>query len=88
MQSQLQHKTAHKNRDLVLGILFDVIGTISFAIPLVGEFTDVIWAPVAGFLMTWMYKGKAGKVAGVETGRDRQSSLGTQLCRPSESSLR
>ncbi len=67
MQSQLQHKTAHKNRDLVLGILFDVIGTISFAIPLVGEFTDVIWAPVAGFLMTWMYKGKAGKVAGVFT---------------------
>jgi hypothetical protein len=67
MQSQLQHKTAHKNRDLVLGILFDVIGTISFAIPLVGEFTDVVWAPVAGFLMTWMYKGKAGKVAGVFT---------------------
>ena len=67
MQSQLQHKTSHKNRDLVLGILFDVIGTISFAIPLVGEFTDVVWAPIAGFLMTWMYKGKAGKVAGVFT---------------------
>jgi hypothetical protein len=50
-----------------LGILFDVIGTISFGIPLVGEFTDVVWAPVAGFLMTWMYKGKVGKVAGMFT---------------------
>lgn len=67
MQPQLQHKTAHKNRDLLLGILFDIIGTISFGIPLVGEFTDVVWAPVAGFLMTWMYKGKVGKVAGMFT---------------------
>ncbi len=67
MQPQLHHKTAHKNRDLVLGILFDVIGTISFGIPLVGEFTDVVWAPVAGFLMTWMYKGKVGKAAGIFT---------------------
>jgi len=50
-----------------LGILFDAIGTISFGIPLVGEFTDVVWAPIAGFLMTWMYKGKVGKVAGIFT---------------------
>lgn len=47
--------------------MFDAIGTLSFAIPLVGEFTDVIWAPLAGYLMTWMYKGKAGKIAGVVT---------------------
>lgn len=50
-----------------MGILFDAIGTISFGIPLVGEFTDVVWAPIAGFLMTWMYKGKVGKVAGIFT---------------------
>ena len=67
MQPQLQHRTSHKNLDLVLGILFDAIGTISFGIPLVGEFTDVVWAPIAGFLMTWMYKGKVGKVAGIFT---------------------
>lgn len=55
----------NRSRDLVLGILFDFIGTLSFAIPLIGEFSDVIWAPISGFLMVWMYKGKAGKVAGV-----------------------
>ncbi|WP_338408545.1 hypothetical protein [uncultured Flavobacterium sp.] len=25
----------------------------------------MVWAPLAGFLMTWMYKGRVGKVAGV-----------------------
>lgn len=57
--------SANKNRDLILGLLFDAIGMASFTIPLVGEFSDVIWAPVAGYLMTKMYKGRAGRVAGV-----------------------
>ena len=57
--------SAHKNRDMILGLLFDAMGMASFTIPLVGEFSDVIWAPLAGYLMTWMYKGRAGRVAGV-----------------------
>ena len=54
----------NKTRDLVLGILFDAIGMLSFTVPFFGEFSDVIWAPLAGFLMTWMYKGTIGKVGG------------------------
>ena len=57
----------NKTRDRVLGILFDTIGMLSFSVPLIGEFSDVIWAPFAGFLMTWMYKGTVGKVGGVVT---------------------
>lgn len=56
-----------KKRDLFLGLLFDGIGMLSFTIPLVGEFSDVVWAPLAGFLMTRMYKGTVGKVAGIFT---------------------
>jgi len=52
---------------LILGILFDAIGMISYAIPFLGESIDVVWAPIAGFLMTTMYKGTVGKVAGVLT---------------------
>lgn len=53
-----------KRKKLILGIVFDCIGMLSFTIPRIGEFSDVIWAPLAGFLMTWMYKGTLGKVAG------------------------
>lgn len=56
-----------KKRNLLLGILFDAIGMLSFTIPMVGEFSDVIWAPVAAYLMTRMYKGSVGKVGGVVT---------------------
>jgi len=54
-------------RKLLLGILLDGIGMISFTIPLLGEFSDVIWAPVAAFIMTRMYKGRVGRVASVLT---------------------
>ena len=55
----------NKNRNLILGIVFDAVGMLSFTIPYLGEFSDVIWAPLAGFLMTWMYKGNIGKVGGI-----------------------
>ncbi len=55
----------NQTRDLILSILFDAIGMLSFTIPFIGEFADVIWAPLSGFLMIWIYKGTIGKAAGV-----------------------
>ena len=52
---------------LLLGLLFDGLGMLSFAIPGIGEFSDLIWAPIAGWLMTRMYKGKIGQAAGIVT---------------------
>ncbi|MTH14333.1 hypothetical protein [Flavobacterium sp. LC2016-01] len=52
---------------LMIGLILDGIGMISFSIPLLGEFSDVIWAPIAAFIMTRMYKGRVGKVASVLT---------------------
>lgn len=49
---------------LALGILLDAMGFISFIIPGIGEFSDIIWAPLSGYLMTKLYKGKAGIIAG------------------------
>lgn len=60
-------KESYKNRNLILGIVFDAIGMLSFSIPLLGEFSDVVWAPIAGFMMTWMYKGTVGKMGGIFT---------------------
>jgi hypothetical protein len=56
-----------KNKKLVLGILFDAIGMVSYVIPGLAEYIDIIWAPLAGFLMAKMYKGRVGKVAGILT---------------------
>ena len=50
---------------LVLSVLLDLIGMMSFTIPGIGEFSDVIWAPIAGYLMTYLYKGNVGKIAGI-----------------------
>ena len=56
-----------RTRNLVLGLLFDGIGMSSLLIPGLGDILDVIWAPLAGWLMTRMYKGNVGKAAGVIT---------------------
>lgn len=57
----------NKYKKLVIGLLLDALGMVSFIIPGIGEFSDIIWAPMSGWLMTKLYAGKAGKIAGVIT---------------------
>ncbi|RMA64502.1 hypothetical protein [Ulvibacter antarcticus] len=47
------------------GLLYDTIGMITMAIPFVGPFLDILWAPYAAKQMSDMYKGTEGKVASV-----------------------
>ena len=54
-----------KKTKLILGIIFDLIGMLSYVVPVFAEATDIIWAPISGFIMMAMYKGTTGKVAGV-----------------------
>ncbi|WP_026755912.1 hypothetical protein [Sediminibacter sp. Hel_I_10] len=58
-------ETLSKYKKLVLGILFDALGFVTFFIPGIGEFADVIWAPASAYLMTKLYKGRPSKVAAV-----------------------
>lgn len=53
-----------KKRKLLFGLLFDALGMLSLLIPGIGPALDLIWAPVAGWLMTRMYAGAAGRAAG------------------------
>lgn len=48
-----------KNKKLALSILLDAAGLIPFI--------DLIWAPTSAYLMTKMYKGNRGKIAGIIT---------------------
>jgi len=52
---------------LLVGLLLDAIGMLSYLVPGIGEFSDIIWAPIAGWLMTRMYKGRIGQAAAVVT---------------------
>lgn len=54
-------------KKLAISILLDLIGMLSFVIPFVGEFGDVVWASLSGWIMTRMYKGTTGKIAGAVT---------------------
>lgn len=51
----------NKYKKLGLSILLDIIGYVSFVIPVF----DVVWAPLSGYIMTKLYKGREGKIAGV-----------------------
>ena len=46
-----------KYKKLGLSLVFDAIGMLTFF--------DIFWAPASGYLMSKMYKGTRGKVAGV-----------------------
>ena len=60
-----QINVSHKTRNLFLGIVFDLIGMLSFTVPGIGEFSDVIWAPFAAIALSTMYKGSIGKIGGI-----------------------
>ena len=53
----------NKYKKLAISIFLDAIGYVSFFIPGIGEFTDIVWAPVSAYFMTKLYKGKKGKIA-------------------------
>ena len=46
-----------KQPSLVFCILMDLIGMASFSIPLIGEFADVIWAPLSAIIYTRAFGG-------------------------------
>lgn len=55
----------NKGTMLVLSLLFDFIGMVSYFAPVFAEVTDLFWAPISGILLVVMFKGTAGKLAGV-----------------------
>ena len=66
---QIEGKTGsdYKTGKLILGIVLDLVGMMSYLIPGVGEFADIIWAPIAAFTLANMYKGSVGKIGGIVT---------------------
>jgi hypothetical protein len=45
-------------------LLLDLIGYASFSLPLLGEFSDLVWAPISAILFYKMFGGKMGFFGG------------------------
>ncbi|HMR84411.1 MAG TPA: hypothetical protein PKE30_14810 [Niabella sp.] len=54
-----------KSPSLLFCILMDAIGMLSFAIPGIGEFSDVIWAPVSAIIFAKTFGGTKGMLGGI-----------------------
>lgn len=54
----------NKYKKLALSLIFDLLGYASYIIPVFAELSDIVWAPLSAYLMSKMYKGNKGKIAG------------------------
>lgn len=54
-----------KNKIFIKGLVMDLIGMASVAIPVIGPFLDLLWAPYAARKMGEMYPGRKGKLASI-----------------------
>jgi len=51
--------------DIFTCILLDIVGMASYFIPALGEFADVVWAPISGLLFFKLFGGRFGLIGGV-----------------------
>ena len=47
---------------LVICIIVDLIGTFSSVIPVVGEISDAVWAPISAIILFLLFGNKTGAV--------------------------
>ena len=65
INNPVQPVKSDKTSKLILSLLFDGIGMLSYVVPIFAEVTDLVWAPLSAILLIIMFKGTAGKLAGV-----------------------
>ena len=51
--------------NLGICIIMDLIGMSSYIIPGWGEFADLVWAPISGFVFYKLFGGRFGMIGGV-----------------------
>jgi hypothetical protein len=50
---------------IVLCITMDVIGMASYFLPLLGEFSDIVWAPISAYIFYKLFGGPLGLIGSV-----------------------
>lgn len=57
-------QSSTSNPSLAACIFLDIIGYASFSLPILGEFSDLVWAPVSAILFYKLFGGKMGFFGG------------------------
>lgn len=50
---------------LIFCILMDIIGYATYAVPLLGEIGDIVWAPLSGIIFYASFGGWKGAIGGI-----------------------
>ena len=53
------------NPSLIFCLLMDVLGYATYALPFLGEFADIVWAPLSAFIFYKTFGGWKGAFGGV-----------------------
>ncbi len=53
-----------KKQRLIAGIVFDLLGIVTYLFPALGEAADLAWAPIAAATFFGMYRGLTGLIGG------------------------
>jgi len=51
--------------NIIICILMDLIGMSSYFFPGLGEFIDVVWAPISGYIFFKLFGGRLGMIGSV-----------------------
>jgi hypothetical protein len=51
--------------NIALCILLDLIGMATYIFPALGEFADIVWAPVSGYIFFKLFGGRLGAIGSV-----------------------
>lgn len=51
--------------NLAICIIMDLIGMASYVLPVLGEFSDIVWAPISGYIFYTLFGGRFGLIGGV-----------------------
>lgn len=57
--------TVQKQPSLLICIIMDLLGYASYALPFLGEFGDVFWAPLSGLVFYTLFGGWKGAMGGI-----------------------
>ena len=51
--------------NIAICIVMDLIGMATYFFPGLGEFADIVWAPISGYVFFKMFGGRFGMIGGV-----------------------